>query len=64
MAQRNTEQFSLSETEMQDIFNLSGDPNRIGSKGKALRTVLQRHKELIDSYAELQAKLTNFFCAY
>lgn len=50
-------QFNLSDTELQDIFVLSGDPNRLGSKGKALRTVIERHKDQINTIEALHKHL-------
>lgn len=50
-------QFNLSQQELQDIFILSGDPNRLGSKGKALRTVIERHKDQINTIEVLHKHL-------
>ena len=54
---RKTHQFDLYDTELQDIFNFGGDPERIGSKGRALRAVIERHKEQIHTINALHSQL-------
>jgi hypothetical protein len=54
---RKTRQVNLFDSEYQEIFTFGGDPNMIGSFGQALRTVIERHKDQINTIEALRKHL-------
>jgi len=54
--QRTTHQFQLSDLEFDTLYTLAGMPKEV-SKSVALRTVLERHKQQIETNQQLEKRL-------